>query len=100
MVLKDSFVGFSLVLIASCLPLACEERSDEAKTPPAQQPLVELNDPRLDEAIQLVSARQYSAARTILEKLRVSHPNAARVSFVLALTYHKVGLYDLARYHY
>ena len=109
MVLKDSLFGSLLVLIASCFPLACEERSTDSRilkpsaaqtAVPARGSVQELNDPRLDEAIHLVSARQYPAARSVLEKLRVEHPDAARVSFYLALTYHKEGRYDLARGHY
>ena len=97
MSVKDSPIFVSLLFIASCVLLACE---DDSEKPPTRPPLVELSDPRLDEAIQLVSARQYPAARSILEKLRVEHPGAARVRFFLALTYHKEGRYDLARGHY
>ncbi len=60
----------------------------------------ELSDPRLDRAIQLVTAREFSAARTILEKLLEERPEAARVRFFLGLTFHKEGRYEAARKHY
>lgn len=108
MAAKDSLV---LLLIGSCFLPACGERTaDPGKsTPPKPSagvstpppaPVPELVDPRLDQAIQLVGTRKYPAARSILEKLFAEHPEAARVSFFLALTYHKEGRYELARRHY
>lgn len=98
--MKDSLGGSCFFLIGSCVLLGCEERSEDAEQAPAPRATAELSAPRLNEAVQLVAARQYPAARSVLEKLQEEHPDAPRVRFFLGLTYHKEGRYDLARSHY